>query len=94
MELDVERRVELWIGAGVGLIFFTGNAGAAWWLLEWLHRGKSQLMGVPILALGLSLAEGFVFRKLSDRAASAFVGAGFIACLLAFALLNGLQGSN
>lgn len=91
MEQEVDRRTEIWVGIGIGVVFFSVNSVAAWWFLERLHRENALLMGVPLLALGLIFAEAFVFRRISDRAATAFLCVGFLACLLALLFLSRLQ---
>jgi uncharacterized membrane protein YraQ (UPF0718 family) len=75
-EEQIERRREFWTGSGAGLVFYAVNASAAYWLLSALHCGKQQFLAVPLLACGLLLFEGFALRKVSDRAATAFVFSG------------------
>jgi hypothetical protein len=94
MVQDPDRRNEILAGVGTGMILFAANASGAWWFLERLHRGKSQLLGVPVLALGLVFAEAFALRNTSERVASAFLCAGLLACLVVTGLLwlGELQG--
>ena len=81
----IDRRREVWIGLGIGIIAYIGNGLGSWWLLDALRYGKQELLAVPLLALGFLMVQGFVFRKLSDRVATAFVLAGL--CLMPIAWL-------
>jgi len=83
-QYEIERRREYWTGSAVGLIFYAGDALGAWWLLDALHYGRQQYLAVPLLACGVLFIEGFAFRKISDRVATAFVLAGI--CATPFAL--------
>ena len=79
---------EFWAGWAVGLICYVGNSLGSWWLVDALHYGKQQLLAVPLLACGFTFFEGFAFRKLSDRAATAFIVAGICATPLALLLIH------
>jgi hypothetical protein len=86
-----ERRTELWMGTCAGLISYCLNLAGAWWFLDSFHYGPQQLLGMPLLALWLALIEGFALRRVSDRAATAFVCAGFCAAAVAALLINSLE---
>ena len=85
---EIDRRRELRIGLFVGALFYFAGSAASCWLLGVLHYNRQQLLGVPILAMTLSLLVGCALRGFSERIATGFVVAGVCALPIAALLVQ------